>query len=649
MQLISNLAFRNRQEAVKSRTIYLFTAILFFAACVFNSTAQEPTRLITGSVYDELATPMPGVSVVVKGTSRGTITDYNGAYSISVGSKDQKLVFSFVGCQTQEVTIGNRSVINVVLKNDAVSMEEVVVTAYGVESKSHLAGAVAGTRIRGLSVHKKEGFPAPAFHQPEFNTEGYSTVHENGFREVMKEPLSTFSVDVDRASYSNVRRFLNSGQLPPVDAVRIEEMINYFSYNYAQPTGKDPFSVDAEMAICPWNKAHYLMKVGLKGKEINKENLPSSNLVFLIDVSGSMNAPNKLPLLKSAFQLLVNELRPSDRVAMVVYAGAAGVVLPSTQGNRKNTIMNALNQLQAGGSTAGGAGLKLAYQIAEENFIKGGNNRIILATDGDFNVGTSSNAEMERLIEKEREKGVFVTVLGFGMGNYKDDKMEIIADKGNGNYAYIDNLQEAEKTLVKEFGGTLFTIAKDVKLQLEFNPAKVAAYRLIGYENRVLNNEDFNNDKKDAGDIGAGHTVTALYEIVPVGAADAERYTATVDPLKYQVSANPVSTSQHNEWLTIKLRYKQPDGLASKLIEKVVKGNVPEFNDASEDLRFASGVAGFGMLLRESEHKNNLSYNDVIQMVTSSRGRDEEGYRSELIRLVKMASGLSSSLASVND
>jgi Ca-activated chloride channel family protein len=422
------------------------------------------------------------------------------------------------------------------------------------------------------------------------------------------------------------------GELPPADAVRIEEMINYFKYDYPEPDGEHPFSVYTEMAACPWNSNHLLFHVGLKGKSIDKSTLPPSNLVFLIDVSGSMEDPNKLPLLKSAFALLVNELRPQDRVAIVVYAGAAGLVLESTSGGRKEVIMRAIDNLQAGGSTAGGEGLKLAYSEAERNFINGGNNRIILATDGDFNVGESSNGGIERLIEEQREKGVFITVLGFGMGNVKDDKMEIIADKGNGNYAYIDNLQEARRVLVREFGGTLFTIAKDVKFQIEFNPGKIIAYRLIGYENRLLNDEDFNNDKKDAGDMGAGHNVTALYELVPTSSDEAR---PVIDPLRYQKPEITMEKTTDNEYLNIKIRYKKPDGMTSMLLEKPVRGGVREIKFASENLRFAASVSEFGMLLRSSEFKGNETLESAINLASGARGADEDGYRAEFIRLMK--------------
>jgi len=472
---------------------------------------------------------------------------------------------------------------------------------------------------------------------PDFNTEGYSTIHENGYKDVLKQPLSTFSIDVDKASYSNVRRFINMGQLPPVDAVRIEEMINYFSYDYPEPEGRHPFSVYTELAVCPWNTDHQLLHVGLKGESIDKEELPASNLVFLLDVSGSMNSPNKLPLLKNAFHMLINELREEDRVAIVVYAGAAGLVLESTSGTEKQTILDAIDRLSAGGSTAGGQGLLLAYKVAEENFIEGGNNRIILATDGDFNIGVSSNAEMERLIEKKRDNGVFMTVLGFGMGNYKDDKMEIIADKGNGNYAYIDNIQEARKVMVSEFGGTLFTIAKDVKFQLEFNPARVKAYRLIGYENRLLNDEDFNDDKKDAGEMGSGHNVTALYELIPAGS---EENVSSIDPLKYQQNRDIVRTSSKAELLTVKLRYKEPDGLTSIKFEKAVKGEVLAANKTSVSFRFSAAVAQFGMILRDSEFKGDASIKDVVALAQTSRGNDPEGYRGEFLKIVKTAESL---------
>lgn len=459
-----------------------------------------------------------------------------------------------------------------------------------------------------------------------FNTESYDVINENIFKDVVNNPLSTFSVDVDRASYSNIRRFLTQNQKPVKDAVRIEELINYFDYDYPQPKNGHPFSITIEADKCPWNNKHQLFLVGLKGENINKNEIPANNLTFLIDVSGSMSSANKLPLLKQAFKYLVENLRPQDRVAIVVYAGAAGVVLESTPGNQKEKIIAALDLLQAGGSTAGGEGIILAYKIAKQNFIKNGNNRVILASDGDFNVGASSNAEMVRLIEEKRNDGIFLSILGFGMGNYKDSKMEQISNAGNGNYAYIDNILEAKKVFGTELWGTLYTIAKDVKIQIEFNPTKVKAYRLIGYENRILNKEDFNNDKKDAGDIGCGHTVTALYEVIP---ADSDEDVSNVDPLEYQQQTKVNSKNL----MTVKVRYKKPNEDTSNLIVEKVEA---EKTKSTNNLMFASAVAEFGMLLRESEFKGNATFADVLKRAKTSAGLDEYGYKADFIKMVEM-------------
>ncbi|PBQ34886.1 hypothetical protein CNR22_11860 [Sphingobacteriaceae bacterium] len=467
----------------------------------------------------------------------------------------------------------------------------------------------------------------------EFNTEEYSKITDNEFKDAQKDPLSTFSIDVDKASYSNMRRFITSGQLPPADAVRVEELINYFPYSYPQPKGPDPFSITTQYLECPWNSNHNLIHIGIQGKELKMDKAAPSNLVFLLDVSGSMEDANKLPLLKSGLKLLIDQMRAEDKVSIVVYAGAAGVVLPPTSGNHKERITDALDKLSAGGSTAGGEGIILAYKLAKESFIANGNNRVILATDGDFNVGASSDGELIRLIEKQRESGVFLTVLGFGSGNYKDSKMEQLADKGNGNYAYIDNLLEAKKVMVKEMGGTLFTIAKDVKIQIEFNPSKVKAYRLVGYENRMLNKEDFNDDKKDAGELGAGHNVTAIYEIIPAGSKE---LLASVDSLKYQRTI-PVVKSTSTDVMTIKFRYKEPAGTTSKLITEVLEDKKTAFVSASEDCRFALAVAEFGMVLRDSQFKGDADYKSILKMAKSSKGKDDDGYRAEFIRLVEMA------------
>jgi Ca-activated chloride channel homolog len=601
-------------------------AIMILGVFIF---AFTESMIITGRVTNSKGQTIPGVTIMVKGTSAVAITDNNGNFKISVDQSAKVLIFSFVGYETVEEKIGDRTIINVKMREEILALEEIVTVGYGASrdkvSKSY---SMAAPSVR--SYESRHSFQR---YNNNFNTEGYAAVSENGYKNVKHNPLSTFSIDVDNASYSNIRRFINMGELPPPESVRIEEMINYFKYNYPEPIGEHPFSVSTELAVCPWNKKHYLLQVGLQGRSIDKSSLSPSNMVFLIDVSGSMNSPDKLPLLKSAFRLLISELRPQDRVAIVVYAGAAGLVLESIPGNHKEKIMAAIDNLEAGGSTAGGAGLKLAYAEAEKNFIKGGNNRIILATDGDFNVGESSNGGMERLVADKRELGIFVTVLGFGMGNLKDDKMEIIADKGNGNYSYIDNLQEARKVLVREFGGTLFTIAKDVKFQIEFNPGKIEAYRLIGYENRLLNEEDFNDDTKDAGEMGAGHNVTALYELIPVATGND---LPTVDPLKYQSSKE---TENHkinysDEYLTIKLRYKKPEGSKSMLLEKVVRGYVNDLDDASENLKFAAAVSEFGMILRDSEFKGSSTLDGATQLARSGRGEDEEGYRSEMIRLI---------------
>lgn len=465
--------------------------------------------------------------------------------------------------------------------------------------------------------------------QKGLGTEEYKHLDENGVRSTAQSPVSTFSIDVDTASYSNVRRFILDGTLPPEDAVRTEEMINYFSYDYPQPVNNMPFSINTEVAPCPWNDKHQLAMIGLQGKKVSSENLPSSNLVFLLDVSGSMDEPNKLPLVKSAMKLLVNNLTQKDKISIVVYAGAAGVVLEPTSGSKKERISSAIEQLSAGGSTAGGEGIELAYKLAKEAFIEEGNNRVILATDGDFNVGVSSEDDLVDLIEEKRKDNIFLSVLGFGDGNYKDSKMEALADKGNGNYAYIDSLMEAKKVLVEEMGSTLLTIAKDVKIQVEFNPAKVKGYRLVGYENRVLNNEDFKDDTKDAGELGAGHTVTAFYEIIP---ASSDEKLSNTDELKYQ----ELKLVDSNEVMAVKLRYKLPDETQSKEISAVIKeDNVTK--TPSEDFRFASAVAEFSLLLKNSQYKGDAGFDKVLRRAEDSKGADLAGYRSEFISIVQRA------------
>jgi Ca-activated chloride channel family protein len=463
----------------------------------------------------------------------------------------------------------------------------------------------------------------------EENTESYAEVKENAFESPTQSPLSTFSIDVDNASYTNIRRFINNGQKIPKDAVRVEEMVNFFKYTYPQPNNEHPFSINTEFSQCPWNENHKLLKIGLQGKNIPMTNLPSSNLVFLIDVSGSMNDENKLPLLKESMKILVRELREKDKVSIVVYAGSSGVVLEPTSGNEKEKIMDAFDDLEAGGSTAGGEGIELAYKLAQKNFIKGGNNRVVIATDGDFNVGASSDKEMEDLIEEKRKSGVFLTVLGYGMGNYKDSKMEILANKGNGNYAYIDNIQEANRFLGKEFKGSMFAIAKDVKIQIEFNPKHVQAYRLIGYENRMLKAEDFKNDAIDAGELGSGHTVTALYEIIPIGVES----TYIPSDLKYTKTKKEIA-NYDDELATIKFRYKKPDGEKSIEMIKTIDNKYVALDKSSADFKFSTAVAWFGLKLRESKLISNTSQSEIRKLAKSGLSNDDEGYKSEFIRLV---------------
>ena len=732
---------------MKTLTFYALFLITFFTF------SQEKT--ITGIVVDETNMPLPGATVVIKGTTTGTSTDFDGKYTISANTGDV-LSFSYVGYLDEQVKVKRKTTINITMQLDN-SLEEVVVTALGIKRKpkklatsiqkvksselnqakgtnsaTALVGKVSGLKIsnnlrnnqllkrgkklsnskiiringtsstnivlRGSSsitgknkalividgvisseealrkmnpnnikgVNILKGASGTALYGSQGgngvivvstqengksikksldklvniannkilkndaqNDESYKEIQENNFERTALSPLSTFSIDIDKAAYTNVRRMINNGEVVNPNAVKIEEFINYFEYNYPQPKDEHPFSITAEVNKTPWNAKTKLVRIGLQGKKINQENLPASNLVFLIDVSGSMGRANKLGLLKKAFQFLTNQLREKDTVSIVVYAGAAGVVLESTNGSNKQKIIEALEMLESGGSTAGGKGIELAYKIAMDNFIKNGNNRVILATDGDFNVGASSDKDMEKLIEEKRKSGVYLTCLGFGYGNYKDAKLEILADKGNGNHGYIDSMQEAQKMFGKEFGGTLFTIAKDVKIQVEFNPAKVEAYRLIGYENRLLNDEDFIDDKKDAGELGSGHTVTALYEVILKGTK--VDYLNETPELKYTKNASNNSFS--DEMLTVKFRYKKPDENKSIEIVKTVSNQDVIYNQS--DFNFSAAVALFGMQLRKSKYTNNTDFNNVIALAKKGIVLDKDGYRVEFIRLVK--------------
>lgn len=497
-------------------------------------------------------------------------------------------------------------------------------------------GAVMGTLYReslrmGDADDHEEGTISG---QQQFDTESYSSIIDNPFLLSFDHPLSTFSIDVDTASYSNLRRFLTSGRLPPRDAVRIEELVNYFSYRYDPPATDDPFAVSTEVATCPWNADHRLLRIGIKGQELDLTERPASNLVFLVDVSGSMNTPDRLPLVKESLRLLVNELDDRDRIAMVAYAGASGLVLPAVACSERKRILDAIDRLEAGGSTNGGAGIQLAYQVAQENFITDGVNRVILCTDGDFNVGVSSEGELVRLIEEKRTTGVFLSVLGYGTGNYQDSKMEQLSNKGNGNYGYVDSLREARKILVEQLSSTLVTIAKDVKIQIEFNPTKVGAYRLIGYENRLLRKQDFNDDTKDAGEIGAGHCVTALYEIVPAGREGGIGEPAS---LKYQMDRRLTNEAFGAELLNVKLRHKRPDADESELMTVAVMDDGRGFESATEDFRWAASVAAFGMILRDSPHKGSATLDGALAMASGSLGPDEQGYRTEFVSLIERA------------
>lgn len=629
---------------------------------------------IEGTVTDSASgRPVPNAHVVVIGTAHSAVADSLGEFriaGIAAGSYDIRAAFvGYRPVERKSVRVFNDSTttLHLTLVASAVELQQLTVVAADralvprdqVTSKQLVPGSY-GQRVTvaansfddasvttgatsaefgsaqggvvGITGRSTDGRRLVRAPDRAFNTEGYARIVDNPFLAAAVNPLSTFSIDVDRASYSNVRRFIQSGRQPPPDAVRLEEMVNYFPYDNPAPEAgsRDPFTITTEVTSAPWQPANRLVRIALQARRVDTRDLPPSNLVFLIDVSGSMQAPNKLALVKRALGMLVEQLREQDRVALVVYAGAAGLVLPSTSGADKEAIRRAIEGLEAGGSTAGGAGITLAYGVAREHRITGGNNRVILATDGDFNIGASSDAEMERLIEEQRQHGVFLTVLGFGMGNYKDSKLETLADKGNGNYAYIDSEMEARKTLVSEFGGTLLTVAKDVKIQVEFNPALVQGYRLLGYENRALRAEDFADDRKDAGEIGAGHAVTALYEVVPTG-VESPVAIRGIDSLRYQPASMVRNSRGRGELLYVKVRYKAPDADTSQLLTHPVPDRV---RPASSEMRFASAVAAFGMILRGSEYRGSATLDDVTRLARSGLGRDAEGYRADFLTLV---------------
>lgn len=728
------------------------------AEIITSKVKLEPVsgmRTITGVVM-ESGQPLPGATIMIKGTTQGTQTDFDGKFSIKAKEGDQ-LEVSYIGFKTKVLSVGKSNTVNFVLEEEVAMLAEVVTLGYrskrskkekfsstsiinaspatpqthgyvsqvnrNTQAIQSLQGQVAGVSIssssgapgpgdkvviRGISsvnssneplyiinglpvnsgavktikaedikniqvlkdanatalygnqghngviiittskkLTKKElkklqklqeegVVPPPGNPWNSFDgtqNEDYEVFEENVFTSPRQVPLSTFSIDVDNASYTNIRRMINNGQKVTKDAVRIEEMINFFKYDYEGPKDQHPFAIHTEYSQAPWNAKHTLLRVGLQGKDVAIDALPASNLVFLIDVSGSMDTPNRLPLVIESLKILTGQLREKDRVSIIVYSGAAGLVLPSTSGAQKELIHEALNRLKAGGSTAGGAGIELAYKVAQEHFVNGGNNRVIIATDGDFNVGMSSNKDMENLISEKRKTGVFLTCLGYGMGNYKDSKLQTLSQKGNGNYAYIDNIQEAHRFLAKEFKGSMFAIAKDVKIQMEFNPIHVQAYRLIGYETRKLRDEDFVNDAIDAGELGVGHTVTALYEIIPHGVESS--FITSLPELKYSTPKTKPSENFPQELGTVKFRYKKPDGDKSTEMVHIIKNQAVPLTQSSPDFKFCSAVAWFGLKLRDSQWIENKNTQDIIQLAKQGLSNDPEGYRSEFIRLVQ--------------
>ncbi len=619
--------------------------VLLFVLSIAISVNAGTVGKIRGKVIDAATGEgISGATVMVEGTNLGASTAVDGSYFIlQVPPGLHKVTCILVGYITSlqeniRVSVDTVTTIDFKMSPKLAGQDEVIVNAKKpIIKKDNTSGLKSydSKEISKLVNPSMSGVLSEGEtwrYNDNFNTEEYGLVKENTFMSALQNPLSTFSIDVDTASYANIRRYITSGQMPPKDAVRIEEMINYFTYDYPQPKGKDPFSITTETAVCPWNDKHKLVLIGLQGKVYEPSKLPPSNLVFLIDVSGSMSYENKLPLLKESFKLLVQNLRSEDTVSIVVYAGAPGLVLPPTKGKDKEAILAALDKLQSGGSTAGGAGIELAYKTAQEQFIKNGNNRIILATDGDFNVGTSDTGSLVRMIEEKRNAGIYLTILLFGVGNIKDDKMEQMADKGNGNYYYIDTIREAERVLVGQMSGTLFTIAKDVKIQVEFNPALVKGYRLIGYENRVMRNEDFSDDTKDAGELGAGHNVTALYEIIP---ADVKEKLPEYDDLKYQTMKINKEAFDSKELLTVKLRYKFPKDSQSNLLSVPLKDRTDSIENASNTLRFTAAVAGWGMLLRDSQFKGTITLDSVLDLAKKGIGKDPKGYKKEFLELVE--------------
>lgn len=638
---LNRLKFKYMKEKIAT------TLACFCLSIVLSIAAISQTITVSGKITDSNGEVLVGATVVEVGTQNGTAADIDGKYKLTV-SKGAMLEFAYIGFKTQTIKATSET-LDVVMQEDAKILEDVVVVGYAIERKEVFTGAAS--RIESSDIKpariKRQIRTEPLKRQ---DGEKYTKIKPNEFIKVSSEPLSTFSADVDKASYSNIRSYINGGEIPPTDAIRIEEMINYFKYDYEAPTNDEPVKFHTEIGTCPWNEKSRLVKIGLKAREkglqknTKKEELPKTSLVFLIDISGSMSGDNRIGLVKSSMKMLLDQLRPDDRVAIVTYASGTQVKLKSTPVSKKDRIIEVLDNLFAGGSTSGSAGIDLAYETAEEAFIKGGNNRVILCTDGDFNVGISDPDELKKLIEEKRKSGVFLSVFGYGMYNYRDDIMQTLSKAGNGNYAYINNLMEANSVMVDQFLGTIYTVAKDVKLQVEFNPLKVDSYRLLGYELRKLNKEDFNDDTKDAGEMGIGHTVTAFYEIIPAG-ADADdkpkkkdkkkEQRPVVDPLKYQTS----TLTGSDELLTVKMRYKDPLDENSKMVSAVLNDKAGD--EVSSDFRFAAAVARFGLLLREGKKMKAKDLDDIIDIASANYGEDKDGYRREFVRLVKLTKDVS--------
>ncbi len=638
---LNRLKFKYMKEKIAT------TLACFCLSIVLSIAAIAQTITVSGKITDSNGEVLVGATVVEVGTHNGTAADIDGKYKLTV-SKGAMLEFAYIGFKTQTIKATSET-LDVVMQEDAKILEDVVVVGYAIERKEVFTGAAS--RIESSDIKpartKRQIRTEPLKRQ---DGEKYTKIKPNEFIKVSSEPLSTFSADVDKASYSNIRSYINGGEIPPTDAIRIEEMINYFKYDYEAPTNGEPVKFHTEIGACPWNEKSRLVKIGLKAREkglqknTKKEELPKTSLVFLIDVSGSMSGDNRIGLVKSSMKMLLDQLRPDDRVAIVTYASGTQVKLKSTPVSKKDQIIEVLDNLFAGGSTSGSAGIQLAYETAEEAFIKGGNNRVILCTDGDFNVGISDPDELKKLIEEKRKSGVFLSVFGYGMYNYRDDIMQTLSKAGNGNYAYINNLMEANSVMVDQFLGTIYTVAKDVKLQVEFNPLKVDSYRLLGYELRKLNKEDFNDDTKDAGEMGIGHTVTAFYEIIPAG-ADADdkpkkkdkkkEQRPVVDPLKYQTS----TLTGSDELLTVKMRYKDPLDENSKMVSAVLNDKAGD--EVSSDFRFAAAVARFGLLLRDGKKMKAKDLDDIIDIASANYGEDKDGYRREFVRLVKLTKDVS--------